>query len=74
MQSTEKPEKQWIEEALKKGMEKGKEESIISVLSARFKKVPKRIQKKIRSISEDSTLEELLIAVATINSITEFYI
>jgi len=50
----------------------GKIEDIIYLLRARFKKIPARITKKIRSIKETSTLEDLIIAAATSNSLEDF--
>jgi len=50
----------------------GEKNSIIYLLRARLKKIPAHITKKIRAIKEESTLEELIVADATSNSLEEF--
>jgi len=67
-----KGKEEGIKEGIIKGKEEGKKEDIIYLLRARFKKIPEPITKKIRAIKEESTLEELIVAAATSNSLEEF--
>ena len=61
-----------IQKGMQKGKKEGKKDSIIYLLRARFKKIPRRITKKIRAIKEESTLEELIVAAANSKSLEEF--
>ncbi|MFQ6063454.1 MAG: Rpn family recombination-promoting nuclease/putative transposase [Methanosarcinales archaeon] len=54
------------------GIKKGKIDDIILLLRARFKRVPRAITTKIRAIKDSTTLEELIVAAATSNSLEEF--
>ena len=67
-----KGETEGIKKGIIKGKAEGKKDSIIYLLSARFKKIPARITKKIRAIKEDSTLEDLIVAAANSKSLEEF--
>jgi len=61
-----------IEEGMEKGEKKGIEKSIISVLRARFKRVPKTITTKIKNIKDNTTLEKLLVEAVNAKTIKDF--
>ncbi|MFQ6057084.1 MAG: hypothetical protein ACE5KT_11990 [Methanosarcinales archaeon] len=72
----EKREKIAIEKGKREGKKEGKLEglkkSVLSVLRARFNKVPRRITNKIKTIKESSKLEHLLKLAVLEKDLDEF--
>ncbi len=60
-------------EAVEKGEEKGKKESLYNVLKARFQKIPKDLKEKLNDIPNDS-LDEVIEEAATLKTLKEFEI
>jgi len=50
----------------------GKAETVLAFLQAKFCRVPKRIEKAIRSMTDPIALESLAVQVVHCNSLDEF--
>ena len=55
-----------------RGVARGKAESVLTVLRARFKRVPKSVEKAILAISDSIALESWAAQAATCQSMDEF--
>ena len=55
-----------------RGEARGKAEAVLTVLRARFKKVPREVEKAIRDISDSIALESWTVHAATCQSMEEF--
>ena len=55
-----------------RGKSEGKAEAVLTFLRARFKRVPKGIEKTIRSVSDPSALDSWIAQAATCQSLDEF--
>jgi len=69
---TEKYGPQFIARGKAEGEARGKTEAVLTFLRARFKRVPKGIEKTIRSVSDPSALDSWIAQAATCQSLDEF--
>ena len=63
----------WKEEGRTEGVARGKAETVLTVLRARFKKVPQDIKTAILNISDPIALESWAAQAATCQSLDEFW-
>ncbi len=74
---------QWLEEGMEKGMEKGREEgreearnkavnTLLTILAARFGKIPAQLEKRLRKLADLDELGRLAVLAATCESLSEF--
>jgi len=62
-----------IESAIyKEVLAKGREESILDVLTARFESIPDGVQQKVHSIKDNAVLKKLIKIAATAKDLSEF--
>ena len=54
------------------GEARGKTEAVLTCLRARFKRVPQRVEKEIRSVSDPTALDSWIAQAATCQSLDEF--
>lgn len=59
-------------EGIAEGIAEGKVESMMTVLEARFGKIPVSLKKKLNTLRENDRVEKALILAATCNSLKEF--
>lgn len=62
----------WRLEGIAEGIAEGKVESMMTVLEARFGKIPVSLKKKLNTLRENDRVEKALILAATCNSLKEF--
>ena len=55
-----------------RGKAEGKTEAVLTCLRARFNRVPQRVEKAIRSVSDPSALDSWIAQAATCRSLDEF--
>ncbi len=59
-------------EGLEQGIERGRRESIVLVLTARFGSVPESVRQRLQVLQSEATVAELLAKAATAGSLGEF--
>lgn len=59
-----------IEEGIEQGIEIGKLETLIKLLTKKFKEIPKCYMEEIKSLSEDK-LDEIILDIFDMNSIQD---
>ena len=59
-------------EGVAEGITRGKAETVLTFLRAKFNKVPKRIENTIRSMTDPTALESLAVHVVHCKSLNEF--